>query len=53
MEDEVKDFVNMMLEDESFDDFLERFNISPDEVFFILVESGHVDEELVKEMMGL
>ena len=49
---EIEEFVYMMLETEDFEDFLERFDLAPAQVFKILIENGHVDMELVKEMMG-
>lgn len=49
---EVENFLELMLEDESFEDFLERFNLTPTEVFSLLLEEGHVDIEDLKELMG-
>jgi hypothetical protein len=43
----------MMLEDESFEDFLNRFNLDVCEVFLFLVEEGMVDTRDLKELMGL
>lgn len=51
-EDEVIDFMDLMLEDESFEDFLERFNLTPHEVFIFLVEQGMVDTQLLKDLIG-
>lgn len=48
----ITEFVYNMLEDEDFEDFLERFNLTPSEVFLILLSGGHIDEELLSEMMG-
>lgn len=50
-EDDVIDFVDLMLEDESFEDFLERFNLTASEVFVHLVEEGMIDTKILKELM--
>ncbi len=51
-EDEVIDFVNMMMEDESLEDFLERFNITSGEVIIALLDNGLIDSRDLKELMG-
>ena len=48
---EIIDFVDMMLEGEDFETFLERFDLGPAEVFLNLIQEGLVDEELLKELM--
>lgn len=50
--DEVVDFVYLMLESEDFETLLERFDLTPDEVFIQLFYDGLIDEELISEMMG-
>jgi len=50
-EDDIVDFMEMMLEDESFEDFLERFNLTVEEVFLFLVEEGMVDTRVLKDLM--
>ena len=52
-EKELEDFVEMMLETESFEDLLERFNVTPTEVFTHLYYEGLVDINLVHEMMSI
>jgi hypothetical protein len=52
LDDDIVDFVDMMLEDETFEDFLERFNLTPQEVFIFLVDEGMVDTRILKELMG-
>lgn len=47
---ETDDWVNMMLETESLEDLLERFNLTPLETFEHLVANGMVDEELLEEL---
>lgn len=49
---EIEDFVEMMLEDESFEDLLARFDLDPGEVFVALFENGLIDEETLIEMRG-
>lgn len=51
-EDMIIDFLDMMLEDETFDEFLERFDLSPQEVFLFLVSEGMIDIRDLKELMG-
>lgn len=51
-EDDIIDFIDLMLEDETFEEFLERFNLTPYEVFLHLVDEGLVDTSILKELMG-
>lgn len=53
MDKETEDWVTLMLEDETFEELLERFNISVHEAFETLISAGLVDEELLKEMVGM
>lgn len=48
----IKDFVELMLESEDFETLLERFNLTPNEVFIILYEEGHIDDDLLTRMSG-
>lgn len=50
--DDIIDFMEMMLEDETFEEFLERFNLTPEEVFLLLIDEGMIDIRDVKELMG-
>lgn len=43
-----EDWVVMMLDNESFEDLLERFDITPEEAFERLFQAGLIDEELMK-----
>jgi hypothetical protein len=52
-EDDIVDFMEMMLEDETFDEFLERFDLTPAEVFIFLIEEGMIDLRDVKELMKI
>lgn len=46
------DFVELMLEEESFEELLERFDLTPAEVFEQLFSSGKIDPVLVCELGG-
>lgn len=50
-ENEIEDFVNLMLEDFLFEELLEQFNITPYEAFLTLFEAGMIDESLLKSLM--
>ena len=43
--------VSMALEDESFSDFLERFDMTPEETFLVLYEEGHIDPDTFEEFL--
>jgi hypothetical protein len=45
-----EEFLDTYLETDSFESLLEHFNITPHEVFEILVDSGQIDETLLKEL---
>jgi hypothetical protein len=45
MDKVVEEWLDLMLEDESFEDVLERFNITPHEAFEILIREGLIDEQ--------
>jgi len=47
-----EEFLYMMLESEDFETFLERFDITPDQAFNVLINAGLVDEELLETLMG-
>lgn len=53
MNREIENWIYLMLEDESLEDLLERFNIDPVTVFEVLLESGHIDEDLLEDMVRL
>lgn len=46
MDKKQEEWLEMMLEDESFEDILERFNVTPHEAFEILIREGLIDEDL-------
>jgi hypothetical protein len=41
------DFITLALEDNTFEDILEKFDLTPQEVFTILYEGGFIDEEVL------
>jgi hypothetical protein len=47
MPEELEQWLSMMLETESFEDILERFDLTPEEVFERLFQEGLIDEETV------
>lgn len=51
MNDDEVDFLYDMLEEEDFEDFLERFDLTPDEVFESLISSGLIDIGLLHSLM--
>lgn len=45
-------YVSMTLEDISFRDLLEEFDLTAEEVFIHLVETGMIDTEKLEEHLG-
>lgn len=45
LKNQIGTVLKMTLEDESLEDFLERFDLTPEEVFLHLYESGLIDPE--------
>ena len=52
MDEALDDFVKMMLEDETLEEFLERFNLDVSEAIECLIDNGMLDLEQMKEMAG-
>jgi hypothetical protein len=50
-ESNIERWLNLMLEDEDFETLLERFDLTPEEVFVRMLEVGMIDEELLNELM--
>ncbi len=46
----VEDVVARALEDKSFEEVLEDFDLTPEEVFWTLYKLGHIDEELFERI---
>lgn len=45
----LKTFIDNEIQDDvSFEEILERFDLTPGEVFVILFDSGHIDEEILE-----
>lgn len=47
----MEDVINGYLEDYSFEDFLEHFDLTPTDVFICAFNSGLVDEDLLKNFL--
>ncbi len=41
---DIEDFITQSLEEESFEDILEVFDLTPSEVFWILYQEGMIDD---------
>lgn len=49
-EREMEDIVENYLEDNSFEDLLEQFNITPTELFILAYESGLIDDDILERI---
>jgi len=49
----IEDAVSRQLEDRSFEEILEDFDLTPQEVFWRLFQSGMIDQELLENMYEL
>lgn len=49
IQERVEDFLQSRLEDGDFTSVLEEFDLTPEEVFWILFEAGMLDESLIFE----
>lgn len=43
------DLVNLELENKTLEEFLEEFDLSPDEILWFLYTSGLLDEEILEK----
>lgn len=50
---EMEDSFEHILVDNSLDDVLEWFDLTPVEALVLLFGSGHIDEELLKDYMNV
>jgi len=41
------------LNERSFEDILEDFDLDPSEVFYLLYTQGHIDEELLEKLYDI
>lgn len=48
----IEDVVNRQLEDTTLEEMLEDFDLTPTEVFWILIKLGHIDMELFDNLYG-
>jgi len=44
------DFVTSSLEEISFEELLAQFDLTPEEVFNLLYENGHIDEDVLETL---
>jgi predicted DNA-binding protein YlxM (UPF0122 family) len=51
LEKELEDFVESYLDDYSFEELLEEFNMSPSDVFKELYFSGFIDQDLLENLL--
>jgi len=47
---ELEDFVSLALEEKSFEDVLEIFDLTPQEVFVLLYNNGMIDDEILERV---
>ena len=48
MKTKTEEFVELYLENGTFEELLEEFDLTPIEVFVVLLENGLIDEELLE-----
>lgn len=51
IKDQIANVVSLALQDESFEDFLERFDLTPEEVFLQLYEAGLIDPDRFEDFL--
>jgi hypothetical protein len=49
MKNKIEKFVEAYLEDYTFEELLEEFDITPVDAFLVLFDNGLVDEEIIEE----
>lgn len=47
----IEETLSKFLEGESFEDFLSRFDLTPEEVFLQLYETGHIDPVIFEDLV--
>ncbi len=47
-QDKIEDYITLALEEASFEDILERYDLSPQDVFTMLYEAGMIEEETLE-----
>ena len=48
----IEDVVSLALEELSFEDILEQFDISPVQAFLVLYNAGLIDEDILEGLSG-
>lgn len=48
---DIEEFVQLMLEDETFEELIERFDVTPFEAFMCIFNNGLIDPESLEELM--
>lgn len=48
----VENLVTQQMEDRNFEDLLEDFDLTPEEVFWKLFTQGYIDPELMENLYG-
>lgn len=46
----IEDVVSKQMEDRNFEDILEDFDLTPEEVFWKMFQLGYIDQELLENM---
>jgi len=49
----IEDAISKQLENRTFDEVLEDFDLTPEEVFWKLFQVGYIDQELLENMYEL
>lgn len=44
----IEDFISIQLEDRTFEEILEDYDLSPAEVFWLLFQNGQIDEDILE-----
>ncbi len=45
---QIEDFVSIQLKEKTFEDLLEDFDLTPEQVFWILYSNGQIDDEVLE-----
>lgn len=51
MKTKIESFLDKFLEEYTFEEILEMFNVTPHEAFELLYEEGLIDEDLLEEYL--
>jgi len=50
---ELQRYVSLFLQHSDFEDLLEEFDLTPEDVFVILYDVGYIDEERLQEVISV